>query len=153
TLNSISVQYLHTKTLGLFFNEEGFGRAWGIEDMSDGTIHALSMLVAAVDPRSNLLVIEEPENSVHPWILRVIVQKLREVSDSKRVILTSHSPVLINLLRPEEIWIVSRKDGETHLDRLVDLDPSINESWRGGAYQLADLLDSGSIPQAVPGGI
>ncbi len=153
TLNNISVQYLHTKTLGLFFDEEGFGRAWAIEDMSDGTVHALSMLVAAVDPRSNLLVIEEPENSVHPWILRVIVQKFREVSATKRIILTSHSPVLINLLKPEEIWITSRKDGETHLDKLIDLAPSVNESWREGAYQLADLLDSGSIPQAVPGGV
>lgn len=152
-LKDISVEYLHTKTLGIFFKEEGVGQSWTADEVSDGTMQALALLTASVDPRTSLLLIEEPENSVHPWILRVIMERLREVSKSKNVIVTSHSPVLINLMKPEEVWIVFRKNGESHLQRLMDLDPSLEESWEQGGYQLSEFLDSGSVSQAVPGGV
>ena len=152
-LEEISVQYLHTKTLGLFFKEEGFGRSWSVEDVSDGTMNALAILVAAVDPRTELLVIEEPENSVHPWILRVILDRLREVSKSKNVILTSHSPTLVNRLKPEEVWIIYRDEGESRLRKLTEIDPHLEQGWENGEFQLAEFLDSGAIGQAVPGGI
>ncbi len=152
-LEAITVQYLHTKTLGLFFSEGGFGRPWSVEDVSDGTMHALSMLVAAADPRTSLLLIEEPENSVHPWILRVIVDRLREVSKSKNVILTSHSPTLTNRVKPEELWVIYRKSGESFIQRLTEIDPSIKSDWENGEFQLAEFLDSGAVGQAVPGGV
>ncbi|MGH9834831.1 MAG: AAA family ATPase [Blastocatellia bacterium] len=152
-LTEISTEYLHTKTLGLFFYEEGLGRPWRADEVSDGTMQALAVLVAAVDSRSSLLLIEEPENSVHPWILRVVVDRLREVSKSKSVILTSHSPTLVNRLKPEEVWIIYREGGESKLRKLIEIDPSLEESWENGEFQLADFLDSGAIGQAVPGGV
>lgn len=152
-LKGISVEYLHTKTLGIFFKEEGVGHSWTADEVSDGTMQALALLTASVDPRTSLLLIEEPENSVHPWILRVIMERLREVSKSKNVIVTSHSPVLINLMKPEEVWVVFRKNSESHLQRLMDLDPTLEESWEQGGYQLSEFLDSGSVSQAVPGGV
>jgi predicted ATPase len=152
-LTDIIVQPLHTRTLGLFFQEEGFGRPWNAEEVSDGTIQALAVLVAAADPRSSLLVIDEVETSVHPWILRTLVKTLRAVSKTKNVVVTSHSPVLLNQLKPEEVWVIYREKGASQLRRLVDLDPSVTEDWEEGAYQLADYLDSGAVGQAVPGGV
>ena len=152
-LKEISVEYLSNKALGLFFSEEGFGRPWRSDEVSDGTILSLAALLASVDPRSSLIFIDEPENSVHSWILRVLVNRFREVSKQKNVILTSHSPVLINMLTPEEIWIVFRTNGETQLRRLIDFDQSISESWKSGNYQISELLDSGAVSQAVPGGV
>jgi len=151
-LNEISARDLHTQTLGLFFNEEGIGRPWNVNEVSDGTVQALALLVAAVDPRTSLLVIDEVESSVHPWILRVIMKQMREVSKLKNVIVTSHSPVLVNLLKPEEIWIAYRKRGATHLKGLMDLDPSVKEGWEEGHFRLSEFLDSGVVDQAVPGG-
>lgn len=152
-LNTISVGDSPTQTLGLFFSEEGRGRPWNVNEVSDGTIQALALLVAAVDPRTSLLVIDEVESSVHPWILRVIMKQMREVTKSKNVIVTSHSPVLVNLLNPEEIWIAYRKQGATNLKRLIDLDPSVKEGWEEGHFRLSEFLDSGVVGQAVPGGI
>ncbi len=152
-LNQISLQYLHTKTLGLFFEEEGFGRSWNVDEVSDGTIQALAILAASADPRTSLLLIEEPENSVHPWIVRMLVEQLKKVSQTKNVIVTSQSPVLIDSLHPREVWIVARKDGETQIRQLTDLDPLIEDHWKAGKYQLSDFLDSGLVPQVVPGGI
>lgn len=152
-LQDISTQYLHTKTLGLFFREEGFGRPWGADEVSDGTIQTLAMLVAAADPRAALLVVEEPENSIHPWVLRAIVNHYRRVSSTKTVILTSHSPVLIDLLQPKELWVASRCDGETSIRNLPEIDPAIVESWEAGKHRLSTFLDAGLVPQAVPGGV
>jgi predicted ATPase len=151
-LVDISVDYLHNKTLGLFFHEEGMGRPWAIEDVSDGTVQTLALLVATADPRTTLLLIEEPENSVHPWIIRVIVERLQQMSGKKDVIVTSHSPVLVNLIQPNELWVTSRSHGETHMQRLVDLEPDIVGSWENGKIRLSEFLDAGFVPQAVPGG-
>lgn len=151
-LVDVSVRYLHTKALGLFFEEESAGKPWIADDVSDGTIQALAMLVASVDPRSSVLMVEEPENSVHPWIIRSIVGRFRDLSRSKTVILTSHSPPLIDQLRPSEIWVVSRSDGETSVRPLLEYDPAIEEQWEAGSFRLSDALDSALVPQAVPGG-
>jgi predicted ATPase len=152
-LTEISIEYLYTRTLGLRFTEEGVGRPWSTYEVSDGTIQSLALLVASVDPRSSCLLIEEPENSVHPWIIRTLVNRFRLVSEFKNVILTSHSPVLLDLLKPEEIWISSRQNGETELKRLTDIDPDISKQWENGEYRISEFLDAGFVPQAVPGGV
>jgi predicted ATPase len=152
-LRSIGVKYLPTKTLGIVFEEEGFGRPWNADEVSDGTMHALSMLVAASDPRASVLVIEEPENSIHPWVLRQIGKHLRDLSQEKTVVVMTHSPVFIDLLNPSEAWIVSRDMGETHIRRLTDIDPSMNDKWKEGKTGLSEYLDAGLMPEAVPGGM
>lgn len=149
-LEDISVDYLHTKTLGLFFRERGIGRPWPAEDVSDGTIRALAILVALADPRTSLLVVEEPENSVHPWIVKVLIEQLRRVSSEKVVIITTHSPIVIDLLSPEEAWIVFKRKGATSISRLTEFDPELTRNWKDGQFRLSEYLDSGLIPQATP---
>lgn len=151
-LEDISVQYLHTKALGLFFHEQGIGRPWIADDVSDGTIQVLAMLVASVDPRTSLLIVEEPENSVHPWIVRNVVRRFRKVSEQKNVIITTHSPILLDQMEPSEVWVVSRPKNETSLTPVTELDAQLEIDWREGRYGLSSLLDSGLVPRAVPGG-
>jgi len=151
SLEGLSTQYTHTKTLGLFVSEEGVGRPWAAEDISDGTIQTIALLAAIFDPRITIAAIEEPENSVHPWALRKFIEAARKASTSKQVILTTHSPVLINQLKPSELWIARRVDTETKLDPLLSFDPTVEESWGEGHFTLAEYLDSGAIPEAVPG--
>ena len=145
-LIDVSVQYLHTKTLGLSFEEENVGRKWNAEDISDGTIQTLAILVALYDPRSTVLLIEEPENSVHPRIVRLLMEHLRALSKQKPVIVTTHSPELINLVFPSEVWIACRVHGETQLKPLTVIDPLVELDWTEGRYKLYEYLstDSGS---------
>ena len=107
-----------------------------VEDISDGTIQTLAMLVAYVDPRNTLLLIEEVENSVHPWIIKILIKKFRKISVSKPVIITTHSPVLIDLIYPNEIWLVFKQKGETHLKKLVNVDKEIASDWEKGKIKL-----------------
>lgn len=152
-LEDITTQILYTKTLGLFFKEENVGRPWTVEDVSDGTIRVLAMLVAAEDPRSTLLVLEEPEVSVHPWIVRSLAKHLRSVSREKTVIITSHSPTLVDQLSPREIWVVYRHQGQTRVESLESIDPQVQQDWEAGKYRVTELIDSGAIAKLVPGGL
>lgn len=149
-IEDISVGYLHTRALGLYFHETGVGRPWTAEEVSDGTIRALSLLVACFDPRNTALIVEEPENSLHPWIIKEVIERLRKLSREKLVLVTSHSPVVLNLLAPEEVWVIFKRNGETNIAPLVDLDPQLMSDWSEGKYRLFDYLESGYVPEAVP---
>jgi predicted ATPase len=150
SVESLDTGFTHTKTLALFLRERGFGRPWPAEDISDGTLQTIALLVALFDPRSKIVVIEEPENSIHPWALRHFVEAARQASTQKQVFLTTHSPVLIDQLRPEELWVVRRPGAETLIDPLPRLDPAVTEAWGQGKFTLSEYLDSGALPDAVP---
>lgn len=150
SLEKIDTDFTHTKSLALFLKEKGFARPWLADDVSDGTLQTIALLAAIFDPRAQLVVIEEPENNIHPWALRNLVAAARLASTSKQIMLTTHSPVLVDQLRPEELWIVQRPAAETKIDPLLKLDPSLREDWGKGNFTLSNYLDSGAVPDAVP---
>jgi predicted ATPase len=150
TLEKIETDWTHNRSLTLFVKERGIRRPWTSEDVSTGTIQTIALLVAAFDPRAPLVVIEEPENSVHPWALRNLAQAFRIASEQKQIMLTTHSPILIDQLKPEEVWVVRKPGTETKIDPLLSLDPSLKESWGQGKFTLSEYLDSGAVPEAVP---
>jgi predicted ATPase len=149
-LSDIDVDYTSNRTLGLFFKEEGFGRPWSVGEVSDGTIQTLALLVAIYDPQSKMLFLEEPENSVHPWVIRNIMTACREASKRKQIIITSHSPIVMNLVQPDELWVMWRKDGASNLEPLTLLDPTFPELWQGGELATFEYVDSGVLPKALP---
>lgn len=150
TLEDIETGWTHRRAMTLFLKERGIRRPWTSEDISDGTIQTLALLVATFDPRTSLVVIEEPENSVHPWALRNLVEAFRRASQDKQILLTTHSPILIDQLKPEEVWVVQKPGTETRIDPLVSLAPSLRETWGQGKFTLSEYLDSGAVPEAVP---
>jgi predicted ATPase len=151
-LEDIRVEYTPAKTLGLLFKEKGNSRYWTAKDVSDGTLSTLAILVALVDKRISLLALEEPENSVHPWIIRQLIGQFRTLSKAKTLFVTTHSPVVLDTLRPDEIWAVFKKGGETKIENLCELDKSLMTLWENGKVRISEYLDSGLIPPAVPGG-
>ncbi len=126
------------------------GKPWSVDEISDGTIQTLALLVAIFDPASEALVIEEPENSVHPWIIRHIIEACRAASKNKQIIITTHSPIVINSVKPEELWVLWRSNGETRLAQFSELDNDFLTMWQGGAISTFDYLDSGALYEAIP---
>ena len=150
SLESIETDFTHAKTLGLFLKEAGVKRPWTADDISDGTVQTIALLAATFDPRISLAVIEEPENSVHPWAIRNFIQAFREASEQKQIFLTTHSPILIDQIRPEELWVVERPKLETKITPVLELDSSLKKAWGQGKFTLSEYLDSGAVPEAVP---
>jgi predicted ATPase len=149
-LSSIDVDYTSGRTLGLFFAEKGFGRPWSVGEVSDGTVQTLGLLVAIFDPRYSALVLEEPENSIHPWIIRQVMDACKSASAQKQILITTHSPLVMNAVRPEELWVMWRSGGESHLDAVTHLDPEFLNLWEGGEIPTFEYIDGGALPKALP---
>jgi predicted ATPase len=103
--------------------ETSMGSTVSSRYISDGVLLYMAYLLLTMGPSSqSILMIEEPETGIHPGLLEKLFQQLRDLSEAKtsgspiQVILTTHSPLLLNLVRPEEIRVVSRgKDGTTQI--------------------------------------
>jgi predicted ATPase len=61
-----------------------------------------------------LVLIEEPENGLHPARIAEVLTVLREVSKTTQVVLATHSPLVVNELSGDEISVVTRDDQGTH---------------------------------------
>lgn len=77
-------------------------------DVSSGLL-ATAGYLALPNLESKRFLIEEPENGVHPHALLQIVDVLRKLAeDGRQVIMTTHSPVLLNYIDAASIRIVTR---------------------------------------------
>jgi len=92
--------------------------AWS---MSDGTLRFLGYLATLFSPLLPTLVcFEEPENYVHPRLLEMLVDILKNASERSQILATTHSPYLVNHLQPEDLFIVEKQQGETHIKKAGD---------------------------------
>ena len=115
------------------------------ENMSDGTLRALGVLVAlfqrpATDGRAVRLVgIEEPETALHPGAAAVLRSALFEASRHTQVIVTSHSPDLLDDkgISAENIVSVISRGGETILG---PVDEASRTSIRDQLFTAGELL-------------
>jgi predicted ATPase len=148
-LETVEATFTHDRRRTLVFREKGVGRPWTSEEISDGTVQSLALFSTLYSSRGHLIVIEEPENSVHPWIVRVFVDACREIS-GKQVIVTTHSPVVLGYVRPDELMVVWREAGRTHIKPLTELDPEAQTAWESGRATVFELLDSGLVRESVP---
>lgn len=91
--------------------------------VSDGTLRALGVLVAlfsATGRTFSPIGIEEPESALHPAATAVLLDALRDASARRQVIVTSHSPDLLDRhdFDPSEIRAVRSEHGATNIAEL-----------------------------------
>ncbi|HLI84956.1 MAG TPA: AAA family ATPase [Bryobacteraceae bacterium] len=114
-------------------------------NMSDGTLRALGILVALFQSRGSdmpgvpLVAIEEPEVALHPAAAGVLLDALREASQSRQVIVTTHSPDLLDLVKmdSELLLAVYAEKGAT---QIAPLDEASLEAVRKTLYTPGELL-------------
>jgi predicted ATPase len=95
-----------TKVMGLTLTT---GEAVGPSEMSEGMLYWLAFAIIEHLAPQQILLIEEPENGLHPARITEVMRVLREVSQRTQIILATHSPLVINELEPEEVTIVTRR--------------------------------------------
>jgi predicted ATPase len=95
-------------------------------DISDGTLRILAFLtVLYQEDTPSIICFEELENGVHPWLLHKMMELLKIVStegiNSKpvQILITTHSPVLLNYVEPNQVRAVELdKEGKTQIHSL-----------------------------------
>ena len=88
--------------------------------LSEGTLRALGLLAlgGAQEPPA-LIGFEEPENGIHPRRIALIGEMLRtRAEQSTQLVVTTHSPILLDKFPTECLLVCSKRDGHTHIEPL-----------------------------------
>lgn len=111
----------HGNKLSMSFSQEwGLGKKLSFDafNMSDGTLRSLGLIMAVFQkPSPSVLVIEEPEATIHPGALGAVLDLIHRASKTMQVMVTTHSPELLDAkwLTEENLRIVSWQGGASHL--------------------------------------
>lgn len=125
---------------------------------SDGTMKLLAYLTVLYDPEPPRFIgIEEPENFLHPKLLPELAEECRAAAERSQLLITSHSPFLLNAMRPEEVRILYRDEhGYTQTVRAIDIQgigefmregASLGYLWMEGHFGLGDPLSNQGAPR------
>ena len=138
----------HGNKLSMSFSQE-----WGEKkkltfdafNMSDGTLRSLGLIMAVFQkPSPSILVIEEPEATIHPGALGAVLDLIRKAAKTMQVVVTTHSPELLDAkwITDANLRIVSWQEGASHL-----LPPSeaTREAMRQHLMGAGELLRSNAL--------
>ena len=153
---SVGVEVSSDGTRKLVAEIEGESRRLGADELSQGTLVLLGLLVLTqVRPLPAILCLEEIDRGIHPRLLREIRDLLYRMSypedgaEPAQILTTTHSPYLLDLFREqlEEVIIAQKRGSEATFERLSDR-ADLREAI--GNASLGDLWYSG-ILGGVPG--
>lgn len=90
---------------------------------SDGTLRVAGLLTALLQqPAVPLIGVEEPELTVHPGVLPMLYEYLKQASKTSQVVITTHSPIVLDVADAKEdgIFVAERRDGKTSIQRVSE---------------------------------
>ena len=133
---------------------EASGQKTTAYSASDGTLRFLGLLAALLgNQRSRFYFFEEPENGIHPNRLSLLLQLMEQevANGSMQIVITTHSPLLLNFLSPANLEYASLMyrigdRAESRITKIMDI-PNARELVANDG--LSSLLDSGWLEDAM----
>ena len=121
-----------------FGSDKSSTRTFDPVQLSDGTLRIFGILLSLYQsPAPPLIVVEEPEQTVQPGVLSMLAEAFKEVSENTQIIITTHSPQLIEHFSPEHIRVVTMTDG---LTQIAPIRKSQQEAVRQGLMGLGEFM-------------
>jgi predicted ATPase len=101
--------------------------------VSEGTILVLGLLTSLIGPpRPKLVLLDDLDHGLHPRAQRELVSLLRtllEQDPELQIVLTTHSPYLLDNLKPEEVRLTTLRDDGSAVCARLDEHPDF-ERWK-----------------------
>jgi len=137
----------------VFKQDVGQAHPWSFEalNMSDGTLRVLGLLLALYQPhRPSVVAVEEPEATVHPAVAELVVQVLLDASRDRQVLITTHSPDILDFkgLEEHQIRVVTQVRGNT---TIAPVALSGRQAIRDHLYTPGELLRAGELNPDLEG--
>jgi predicted ATPase len=111
---------------------------------SSGTLRMLALMTALFgETRSNLIGLEEPENHVHPTALEAFAEYLLKARNRVQILVTTHSPLLLNFLNdPGAVCVVRHTDLEgTRVSRESNVE-AVRQALEASGFGLGELYET-----------
>jgi predicted ATPase len=113
---------------------------------SDGTLRFAGIVSALLqEPPVPVIGVEEPELTVHPGALPLLFDYLKQASKRSQVIVTTHSPELLDLFDADDVLVVARRKG---VSTVSPMEQTQHQAVRQGLLTLGDLVRTEGIRQA-----
>ncbi len=127
--------------LSLAWKDEHFRDPLYVHQLSEGTLRFLWLVALLQSPNlTTVTMIDEPEVSLHPELLSMLADLLREAAQRTQIIVATHSDRLIRFLMPKEVVVMDMGDDGCALAQWADTmdleqwlkEYSLDEIWRMG---------------------
>ncbi len=111
-------------TLAMTWKDAHFTRPIYTHQLSEGTLRFLWLTTLLQSPGlTAVTLLDEPEVSLHPELLMLLADMMREASSRTQIIVATHSDRLIQFLKPEEVVVMDvQEDGSSSMIWADDLD-------------------------------
>jgi predicted ATP-dependent endonuclease of OLD family len=130
--------YVENFELSFFVNNKWLN--W--KQLSDGTKRMFLIIVSVVN-ETIVCLLEEPELGIHPDQLYLLMDFLKEQSKEKQIIITTHSPEVMNILEKDELdrLVITSYDAEkgTQMHRLSPHKMKKGRSYMANVGHLSDF--------------
>lgn len=89
----------------VFFGEIGSEREYSVAAEASGLINVISILAALYDEEIEVLLIDEPEVSLHPQLQSYLLREMKRSADryNKSIIISTHSAEMIDLRTTDDL--------------------------------------------------
>ncbi len=125
---------------------------------SDGTLKMLAYLVVLHNPQiPQFIGVEEPENFLHPRLLPELAEECREATARSQLLITTHSPFLLNAMRAEEVRVLYRDEQgftqaqlASHIQGIKEFmaaGGTLGHLWMEGRFGMGDPLTNSGAPR------
>ncbi|MCC5622541.1 AAA family ATPase [Nostoc sp. CHAB 5715] len=122
-------------TLAMTWKDKNFSKPLYMHQLSEGTLRFLWLVALLQSPDlTAVTLIDEPEVSLHPELLQLLADLMREAAQRTQLIVATHSDRLIRFLKPEEVLVCDSEDGLTTMN------------W-GDSFDLKKWLEDYSLDQ------
>ncbi|MCP4659464.1 MAG: AAA family ATPase [bacterium] len=121
TLRNIRIQSLGGLMMPVFrvCEPDGPRHDFNVSQISDGTLRVLGLLTALYQPHSpEVIAMEEPEQTVSTEVLAILADAVKEVSRTRQIFVTTHSPQMVDHFDPDTIRTATLGDGVTAIQPL-----------------------------------
>jgi ABC-type arginine transport system ATPase subunit len=128
--------------------EKGMQRSMELWELSDGMLRFLCLVAALLNPLPPPLVaVDEPESGLHPKILPVVADLIKTASERTQILITTHSPDLLNRFDISDVAVMTRKGDEprTAWHRPSDRKTLVQMLESVSGETLGDLHRSGEL--------
>lgn len=107
----------HDGRFGLRFHQHGLLRPLDAAELSDGTLRYLLWVAALLTPRPpELLVLNEPETSLHPDLLPPLAHLVATAATRSQVVVVTHSTTLVSALTKATVLTLVKDASTTKLE-------------------------------------
>jgi len=102
----------------LSVREKGMIRSMQLWDLSDGMLRFLCLGAALLNPVPPVFIaIDEPETGLHPKLLPIVADMIKSASEETQVLVTTHSPDLLNCFDVDNVAVMVRDENEINWQR------------------------------------